>query len=356
MAKAKDGEDTVTVTPAEDGGVIIELADAEGQHVDIEEPVAGSGTPAPAPAAAVTAPEVEVEPAQPEPKVSEAVEELRSQLKQAADREAAERRERLRAEQQARQHEIDAQRAQEESRRFQDEAVESRRVEIDAGIAAAQANVDAGRRAYEAAFAAGDPKAMSDANVAINRASAQLVFLEDRKSQVQVAVRQPTAAGRVEAPAPQPVAADPTEQYISSKTPRTQSWLRQHTECVTDPRMNNRAVAAYYEAMAEGYVADTDAYFDFMDRKLGFAGNAPAQSRQAPQRMTENTNDAPPPRKVTKPPAAAPVSRESPRSQELGNGRIYLNKGELDAAEALGLSPAEYGKRKAIMTKQGFYH
>lgn len=325
---------------AEDGGAIIEIAD-------------GTVTPAPAPAAKpaaeTPAPEVVIVPDPAPAHVSEGVEELRAQLRAREDRDAASNQERSRIQEHNRQLQEANQRYQEETQRAQSEALDSRRSEIDSGIAAAQAEVESARRQYKASLEAGDFEGASEANVKVNEAASSLVYLKHRKADFDVPGQRPIVnpQGRVEATQnqqPQATQGDPTERYIQEKSPRTGAWLRKHMECVTDPRSNKRAVAAHFEAEAEGYVQDTDAYFDFLDKKLGFSQPAPRAAEEP--RRSPATKPAPP---------AAPVSRETPRSQELGNSRIYLTKGELETADALGITPAEYGKRKQAMTKQGFY-
>lgn len=347
MAKDED----IVLTPGEDGGVIVELdgtPPVTTQPAKVAEELAANEADRKALEAAEAA---AAAPVTPEP-VSEAVEELRAQLKASADREAASNRDRMRAEQERNAHQAEALRYQEESKRQQTEVQESRRSEIDSAILASAAEAESARREYQTALEGGDFKSASDANLKVNRAVAQQVFLEDRKATFENAPRPIMhPAGRVEAQPEQPAVSDPIEQFIQTRTPRTQQWLRKHTECVTDTQKNDKTVAAHYEAKSEGYVPDSDAYFDYLDRKLGFAQPIAATAAAAPvARVTE------PAKPAKAPPPAAPVSREAPRANELGSGRIYLSRSELEVAEALGLSPAEYGKRKQAMTKQGFYH
>lgn len=342
----KTNEAEPTVTPAEDGGVIVDLPgeNNDGVVVAIDGGAPDNQAEPPEKAAPVVGPDPEQKL---DPKLNEAVEELRSQLQAQKDREAAAVQERVRVEQHNRQLEAEKQRWEEDTKKLQAEMLESRRSEIDSSIAAAQSAADAGRREYEAALASGDFQKVSEANLKVNRAAAQMVMLEDRKANFDESARTPPVSGRVEAPPP----ADRNETFIQSQSPRTQVWLRRHMECVTDQRMSNKTASAHYDALAEGITPETDAYYGYLDQKLGFA-----QTRQEmKQETTKQPSAAEPPKRATpKPiPAAAPVSHQTPRQEA---NRVYLTRSEMETADSLGISHAEYGKRKRAMEKQGFYH
>lgn len=146
----------------------------------------------------------------------------------------------------------------------------------------------------------------------------------------------------------EPVNVDPQEAYIGKFTQRSQEYLRQHRELVTNENKNKRMIAAHYEAEAEGHKPDSEAYFQFLDNKLGYA-DAP---KKAPSRM----------------PAGAPVSRGNGDIQSGGNGNVIkLSSGEARAAtdgsivwnagankgEPIGVK--EYARRKSLMIKNGQY-
>ena len=146
----------------------------------------------------------------------------------------------------------------------------------------------------------------------------------------------------------EPVNVDPQEAYIGKFTQRSQEYLRQHRELVTNENKNKRMIAAHYEAEAEGHKPDSEAYFQSLDNRLGYA-DAP---KKAPSRM----------------PAGAPVSRGSGDIQSGGNGNVIkLSSGEARAAtdgsivwnagankgEPIGVK--EYARRKSLMIKSGQY-
>jgi hypothetical protein len=147
---------------------------------------------------------------------------------------------------------------------------------------------------------------------------------------------------------------DPQEAYIGRFTPRSQEYLRSHRELINDPTKNKRMIAAHYEAEAEGYAPDTEAYFRFLDKKLGYAE---PETKAAPA--------APKPSRMP----AAPISRGDGGDYSSGGGTavVKLTPGEARAAtdgsiiwnagpnrgEPIGVK--EYARRKSIMMKQGQY-
>lgn len=332
-------EQELSETRLEDGGIEVDIGLPEGSS--------------PPPVTAIDTRQAEAAPQTP-PAPQVGVEEMRNQIKALEAREAAALRQRADFERLARDHAAQVTAAQEEVTRTRAESAGFQRTTIDSEIQAAQSEADVARRDYQAALETGDFAKASDANWRVNKAASRMNLLEEKKTVLASEAPRPHE-GAVRQPGLPPQQTQPpryqsdVEQFISDKSPRTQAWLRTHPETITDPRMNNKTVAAHYEALAEGYSPDTDSYFTFVDRRLGFAGRIESDDPVV-------TVEAEPPRQQRRQtPPAAPVSRDAPRS-ERSNTRMYLTRGEQDVAEALGISPSEYARRKQAMEKQGYYH
>lgn len=205
----------------------------------------------------------------------------------------------LEAEKQARAREAEARAAAEQEAQTQRQAVathqqsayDAQATAIERALEASVGKLQALRTAYAAAAQNADATQMADLMEQMSYEAARKLQLEGGKAQIEQ-VRK-TAA---EAPAQ----ADPLAQF----TPRTRDYVRKHPELLNDRSRGYRAAAAHNEALAEGFVQDTDAYFDYMDQKLGYK-QQPAQ-QQAPAASGPNYA-APPsrpdtgPRRATKP-------------------------------------------------------
>jgi hypothetical protein len=145
-----------------------------------------------------------------------------------------------------------------------------------------------------------------------------------------------------------PTTSDPVEGYISRFSSRSQEYLRKNIEYVKDTSKNKRLVAAHYEAEAEGYTPDSDAYFEFLDSKL-----TKAKVEKEPH----------PSRKST---PAAPVSRGNDLSSGGSGGerKVKLKPNEARAAtdgtivwntgpdKGKPIGVKEYARRLTMMAEQ----
>lgn len=214
--------------------------------------------------------------------------------------------------------------------------------ELDAvtnAIHAVEMEREAVKGRLKTAMESGDFEGTIKAQEALAEVVTKLSSLKEGKTYIE--------QKKVEAPV-----TNPEEAYISRFTPRSQEYLRQHRELISDTTKNKRMIAAHYEAEAEGLVPDTEAYFKFLDQKLGYGEQV--QQKQTAQRQTR----AP----------AAPISRgDGGDISSGGPAVIKLTPGEARAAtdgsiiwnsgpnkgEPIGVK--EYARRKAIMIKQGQY-
>lgn len=295
-------------------------------EIEIEAPKAGAETGVPA----------AVSPAEDD----EATKALREQLDAARKTAEAERKGRA-----------DAERAKKEEEERRAQIEEQYKVErqgsVLSSLEAATAERDHAKAAYKAALASGDYERATEAQEKLSSAIWKIHNLEARKGNIEQPGRE-TAEGRVKAPEPQPKAADdPVETYLAQFTPRTQSYLRQRLEIVTNNKMNKKAAYLHDEAVEKGLKPDTDEYFEFMDNELGYGAPAPkaktAEAAAAPAKRPSGSI------------AAAPPSRSTITPVGPGKVRVTLTEGQKRAARIAGVSEEDYAKQLVIAEQTGAF-
>lgn len=186
---------------------------------------------------------------------------------------------------------------------------------------------------YRDAMSAGDFDHAAEVQEAMSHNAARLLQLENGKQAMENRPRQ----------APPPAYTDPVEAFASQLTPQSASWVRKHPEFVTNPRLNQKMIAAHNLAMADGVEADTPEYFGYVEGILGVrasSGNETATSAAA----------APTQRRAS--PPAAPVSRNGTGTGSRPNV-VRLTADEREMASLMGQTPEEYAKNKIALVKAG---
>lgn len=267
------------------------------------------------------------------PEPDEGVAELRAQLDQIKQRSDRENAERTVAD---KRREQENRAVLEELNRLRSEQNDNRLDSILNALAAAKAEGDSAQKDYVSALEQGKVTEAAEAQRRMSRADARAEQLEHGKTALESEKRLPE--GRVVRQEPEQKPND-FDSRISSFSPRTQNWLREHRECMTDQKMNNKMISAHYSVVGDGFIPDSDAYFDAVNKQLGFG-----EDNNASRVAVRGHNRAMP---------AAPVSRDS-QNGTITN-KVALNKREQEAADALGLSLTEYARRKQAMTREGWY-
>jgi len=185
---------------------------------------------------------------------------------------------------------------------------------------------------YRDAMAAGDFDFAAEVQEAMSNNAARLLQLENGKQAME---------NRRQAP---PVAySDPVEAFASQLTPQSAAWVRKHPEFVTNPRLNQKMIAAHNLAMADGVEADTPDYFGYVEGILGV--------REVSRNETATSAAAAPTQRRASPPAA-PVSRNGTGTGSRPNV-VRLTADEREMASLMGQSPEEYAKNKIALIKAG---
>lgn len=140
------------------------------------------------------------------------------------------------------------------------------------------------------------------------------------------------------------------DERLRGYSRRSQQYLTQHPELLSDPRKHARMLAAHHESIAEGLQPDSDAYYAFIDERLGYAAK-PEPKAPAPKAAR---------------PAGAPISR----GQDASSGAssvVKLTPGEARAAtdgtilwssgpnKGQPIGVKEYARRKLAMIAENRY-
>lgn len=195
------------------------------------------------------------------------------------------------------------------------------------------------RSEYSAALAAQDFDKAAEIQEAMSTNVARKVQFENAKTALE------------NAPKPQPrPAIDPVDDYVNripGEYPRSRAWVRNHPEYARDAHKTRMMLAAHEFALARGLTADTDDYFDSIEKTLDIKKAADPK----PEGDADPMKDAA--RPVKKPaPASAPVTRAG-----TGNGQrpntVTLSADEVEMAERTGQTVEEYARNKMALKKEG---
>lgn len=169
-----------------------------------------------------------------------------------------------------------AQRAQ----RLEGEVVTSQLDTVLSGLAAASAEADSAEREFIAAQEAGDFAASARAQRKMSAAEARIQRLNEAKDDLEEAAKRRPADTQTRKPPPP--ATDPVERFTQGMSARSAAWIKAHPECVTDPKLNARMLAAHNLALADDVAVDSDEYFRRIEEGVKVTKAAPAQQSRRP--------------------------------------------------------------------------
>jgi hypothetical protein len=281
------------------------------------------------------APRAEPTPAQDD--AAQAAAELRRQNEQLQSRTSTAEAARLAAEAAAR-------RATEELHRTRQTADDANYSTVTGAIEARTAEQARLRTEMKSAGEAGDYERLADINVRLGELGAEMVRLREGKEAYEAdrgtRLREP-------APTPTPPAGEwttvgaPREQFLSSRTPKTQEWLRKNDRFFSDQSFFNVVTGADAIARGRGIAADTPEYFRFIEEQAG---------------MTQPTSTATPPRNNgSSAPPAAPPSRDAtgPSGHTTRAGDTYVTPEQARIAKWMDVDPMLYAQEEAEARRNG---
>ena len=189
---------------------------------------------------------------------------------------------------------------------------------------------------YSEAMAVGDYTKAAEIQEGMSMNTSKLMELERGRSQME-------SAPKHEVPPPQRPS-DPVEALAEQLSPRSAEWVRRNPQCVTDPRMYQKMVAAHNIAMADGLQADSDDYFSFVEDTLRISKRVDVGDDDPMSGAAKVTQRRSPP--------AAPVSRSGTGTGSRPNV-VRLTKAEAETAKDLGMTEQDYARNKLLLQKEG---
>lgn len=231
-------------------------------------------------------------------------------------------------------------RAEAEAAEAKKQVVSTQTEAITAALTSAKGEADALQGQIQQALESGEYKVATELQRKLARAEATIMRYEDAKTELDAQAKKPPP----EEKRPEPQSSDPFEAQISKLPPRSKTWLREHREYATDPKLNKQLIAAHHVAMAEDHTYESDAYFQRIEEHLGLGGDdggEPEVVEETPRRQPRHS---------------APVSREAPANRHgVSGNRVTLTQAEVGIARDLGMTPQEYAAFKRQAVAAGHY-
>lgn len=213
---------------------------------------------------------------------------------------------------------------------------------VEHEIAAIDSAMQIAKREYASAMEAADYTKAADAQAKIAEAAADKKRLERDKIELDAARKRQTVV--LDRPAPQ-------QQGPSQ---RVQAWLNTHPECVQDEEKYYQMVAADRAARKAGIPVESDDYFAFVDRRMGYAADDTNTNQQQAQHRSRPMPAAPPSRDAAATPGGGKLTVNLTQSEvkSATDGTLIWNYGP-NKGKPIGTQ--EMARRKALLQREGKY-
>lgn len=262
---------------------------------------------------------VQVEVKEPEKDVDKALKKLNKRLEE-------ERKARIEAEALARQ-------ASEQARMAQNEATDSNMHLVSGAIELVKRDQEILKANLRDAMAIGDFDKAAELQ---EQMTANITNLRQLERGFEEMRQQP----RIQPQAPPPGELT-VDRLIEQVTPRSAEWLKKNRDALPDARSIRVMARAHEDAVDYGIVPESDAYFQFVENRLGI--NA---ARKSIPEVDDVMSSAATTKQRRSAPPSAPVSRQPIDSPNHRPGVITLTAAEVEAAKISGITPQEYYRNK----------
>ena len=236
----------------------------------------------------------------------------------------------------AAQYQQQAEQSDAEARRTSHEAVKD-------AIAHTESNIVVLKNEIMRAASEQEWDAFADAQEALTKNTAHLQQLNEAKERAEKA----QSEGSKDQTQSQTSASagDDVEGFINTLSPRSQAWVRAHkSDIFSSHAKRSKAQAAHVMAIADGHEIDSDAYFQELDRYMGYESKAEKPEKAKLQREKGAVASAPPAR--TNPAQKPSRDVKLTKEQQEAALQIFSDKSRADALAlyAKGLQQINSGR------------
>ena len=226
----------------------------------------------------------------------------------------------------AQQRADEVERVQRENAQVKTTAASAEMLALDNALANVKHEQEDAKAKYRQALAEGDFDAAADAQASFTEIALKAQRIKEGKEFLE---RRAEDARN---------APDPVEQFVSTLSPASASWVRNHPDSIKNRAELERA---HYGAVYNKITPDTPEYFQFLEQELGYS-QKPAE-RSEPAVETRRAPTAP----------AAPVSRGgSAEAPQARSTTIRLTAAQREIAALSGLTDAEYAKQLLAIQRE----
>jgi hypothetical protein len=226
----------------------------------------------------------------------------------------------------------------EENKRLQQQLSTGSKAYIETSKGAAEAELESAKKAYKDAYDAGNSDELVAAQEKIAKATLRLDKAEGMRP-IEVEDRE----------------FKPTTQAEPKVSPKTKRWLENNSDWFGADDEMTMAAMGLDKRLQREYGADyigTDDYFKRIDSTMRkrfpeyFDTQSQEEDDEPPKRSSEPADEETP-RRAQKPSASpvAPASRSTPPN------RIKLKQSQVALARKLGITPEQYAKQVALLTR-----
>ncbi len=234
------------------------------------------------------------------------------------------------------------------------EVVTSQLDTVLTGLQAAEAEAAAAERDFIAAAEAGDFAAQARAQRKMAAAENKIGRLKEAEGDLKDQTAKPVPKQEIRQ---QPRQDDVVERFTAGMSPASAAWIRSHPECVTNPKMNARMLAAHNLAIADDIPVDSKEYFERIEAGIGATKTTQQESKPAvnirPSAPVAPANGA----SGGMNGGGKTVTLTAREAQAATDGTHIWNyddkNGKFKKGDPIGVQ--EFARRKAAMMKEGHY-